>query len=124
MEEISLEELKERLRKEMEKIDDVRLYYTLRQHKVRSIRALEYYKACIVLGLNKLPITVHTVAWLLDKNPQTVLWVLHRLGDVKVLVLKRKLEGRLLEWIINPLFMKKILGEENVESRDQNLLQT
>jgi len=115
MKALTLEDLKGMVRTKAREIDEVRIFYTLRKlgikwFKPQTINVLKY---CIAMHECKLPI----VTWFFKDigiRPDSILSILHTLGDKHVLILKRK-EGRFHEWILHPNFLRAYYDSQNIK---------
>jgi len=111
---LTLEELKKRVFEEAEKIDDVKLYYRLKELKIRYIspRSTSFYVLKVIIALRRLrlPINSNVITWLF-KDKSNIFAVLHNLGDKHLLILKRK--ERIYEWILNEHLLGDFLEGEN-----------
>ncbi|MFZ7138786.1 MAG: hypothetical protein ACOWW1_10275 [archaeon] len=96
------------VKEEMNKLDDVRLFYTCRQFNVKQ-KQLKYVRCLLALDELGLPINSLWVHDILQTDYRSALVSLHNLGDKHVIVLKRK-KGRQLEWVLHPFFKKTAMG--------------
>ena len=89
---------------QMTKFDDVKLYYTCKELKIYR-KSLNVVKVVLALNVLGLPITERLVTLIIGTRQNHS--ALHNLGDKNVLVWKRK--HGILEWIVSPWFIEKIL---------------
>jgi len=113
-ESLTIDQLRTHLLYEMDQVDEIKLFYTLKKMKIKKIGDLNTYKACIVLSEANLPITSNSVAWLLGLNTAQALTRLHRLGDHFFLILDKQKEEKELnkyEWKLHPYFKSIFYGD-------------
>jgi len=89
---------------EMDKIDEVRLFYELKKRKLKYVKLQQrILKVVIALAKMRLPITSCMVNAVFNYDRvNKVIPSLHNLGDKHLLVLKRVI-GRHYEWIPSPM---------------------
>lgn len=101
---------------EMEKVDDVRLFYELRRKQLKFFqKQTTHIKLLIVLTKLHLPITSAMVRFLLNKSSSHNIDSLHSLGDKHLLILKRVI-GRRYEWMASPLLLDLM---ENIDGKKE-----
>lgn len=115
---ITLDELRNMIKNEIKKIDEVKLYFGLKKRKlIRMNTQLENIKLVIVLYKIKLPINSQVFMFFKGCGYEGALSALHCLGDNNILVLKRDLtdfrKGLPNEWCLSEYFIK-ILKEIGV----------
>jgi len=106
MKALTLEDLKDMVHTKARGIDEVRIFYSLKKlgvkwFKPQTVKVLKY---CLAMHECKLPI----VTWFfkdIGLKSDSILSILHTLGDKHVLILKRK-AGKSHEWILHPNFLK------------------
>ena len=101
---LNVEEALEWIRQKTEEIPYHKVYFTLRMMKVKSItkQTIETMRTILSLHEYNIPITTNIIESLTGKNR---IAMLHTLGDKELLILKRE-DRRILEWIVNPIFLK------------------
>ena len=96
----------------IKEIDDTKLYFKLKKHKINykvSGNTFKVLKVMIALkqtGLDK--VTAHIIKYLTGIG-QSSYQILHNLGDNHVL-LKLRGTNEVSEWAISPLFIKELDG--------------
>ena len=117
---MQINELKKLVEEEFSKIEDYKVYYALREYKYKKIspQTIELTKVIIALDKLNIPITCDTVYYFGDtlSSKSNLYLKLHNLGDKHVLLLKRKERG-LLEWVIHPCFKKLLVKYELLEDK-------
>lgn len=108
------------LKNVMNDIPYYKVYFTMREMKIKGIfkKTVELMRACLAINHVGLPITTKLVSSLLDKGRQTATVSLHILGDKQCLTMIRRESstgaGLPIHWLVNPLFMK-YFNRENSE---------
>jgi len=104
---LTVDQLVDLIRKEAERLEDVKIYFALRQYHFRPItkKAVHLVKVCLSIDSLGFPITPRLiqsfVKWQLRDQ-------LHRLGDKHILVLKRRELPSTFEWTVHPTFKKLV----------------
>lgn len=109
---LSFEQIKELVFHEIQKIDDVKLYFTCKELHLRLTRhpaTRQYIKICVALANLGLPITPTFLNALLGKTTSTIYIMLHSLGDKHILTLKRRDSDYNYEYVVSPWFLEKVL---------------
>jgi len=107
------------LRNIMNQIPHHKVYFTMKELKLRRIRTetVDMMRACLAIHHSGLPITTELISILLGKTRGYLAGSLHGLGDKQCLTLKRgessKGRGDPCQWLINPLFIKYYNGEKD-----------
>lgn len=97
------------VRREMEKLNESKVYFECRRAKIRYVyTSLPIIRCVIALQNLGLPITTKMVSVVLDKSQSNVIVQLHSLGDKNILCLKRQ-TGKSYSWIVAQWFLEKIL---------------
>lgn len=93
-------------------------YWRLRTYRVKYIRetTVEVVRCCLAIQSLGIPINTRTIAYMLKKSDSSIVDMMHRLGDLNILVLKRRGHAKnpktqfmrhvRLVWIVHPNFMK------------------
>lgn len=112
----TIEEIREEIRKNFDKIDDVKLFYELKKQKfIRGRKELRSIKTVMSLAKMGLPITSETYAWAAGISAASALSNLHSMGDKKMLVWERTCgmnietkPGGPYRWILSPILANLI----------------
>jgi len=102
------DEIIEQIRDEMSKIEDFRVYYTMRLLGMRKItkKQVKFMKCCLALHYLGLPITVDLLRYVFNISRRyQVLDTLHTLGDKGAILLRLKTKGFFV-WTIPDYFIK------------------
>jgi len=110
----SVDEVLELIREAAEKVDDVKIYYALKQMRLKHVvpSTVNFLKFLVAISELGLPITSGLVSHVCNINLNETLRRLHTLGDRHVLILKRQTQKR-YEWILTPLFKKLYYGKNS-----------
>jgi hypothetical protein len=112
---LTMDEIFKLVHGEMEKIDDVKLFYELRKRQLKYFYHQRIYlKVVIALTKLHLPITSSMLSFIMSKRSSLNIPSLHCLGDKHLLILKRVI-GRHYEWIASPLLLDLIKSIEKNE---------
>ena len=106
---MNLEELEREVRRKLKEIDEVKLYYTLKELGVKRIGDLDTFKICVALHESNVPITSGSVAYFLNISTLNALLKLHRLGDLGFLL--QRSSSPVYLWSLHPRFKIKYYGE-------------
>ena len=102
------EEIIEQIRNEMSKIDNQRVYWTMRLLGMKKItkKQIKFMKCCLALHYLGLPITVDLLRYVFNiRRRHQVLNTLHVLGDKGAIILRLKSRGFFM-WTIPEYFVK------------------
>jgi len=111
------EEIIEQIRDEMSKIEDFRVYYTMRLLGMRKItkKQIKFMKCCLALHYLGLPITVDLLRCVFNiPYDHQVSSTLHILGDKGAIILKLKSKGFFM-WTVPDYFIKVFENPREVE---------
>lgn len=93
-------------------------YWRLKAYKVKYLRetTVEVVRCCLAIQSLGIPINTKTIAYMLKASDSSIVDMMHRLGDLNILVLKRRghiknpkttfMYGVRLVWLVHPNFMK------------------
>ena len=116
---MNFDEIIARLIETMNDIPDDKIYFTLRQFRVKYIKpeTVRVVGACLALQAYGLPVTTRLLCALLKLDPMLasggLAARLHTLGDKKVLILKRPetlYRSGQYEWVVSPQFLQRFKG--------------
>jgi len=117
--ELNLQELREHVLKEAQKIDDWSLYWFLRSKNIKYLlptnKSFRLLKYAIILHRLGLPITSSLISFINGINSRNIIQALHQLGDKHLLIFKRK-PGKHYEWMLNTQLLGVFLEGENKTS--------
>ena len=107
-ESLTLNEVKDLINTKASEVSDVKVFYSLKQMKIKRIspKTIQAVKLCIGLETLGLSINTNTLCFLLDICPETIRQRLHILGDKKVLNLVRGSKGVAHKWMLSDVFKK------------------
>jgi len=104
--ELGMDEVLKLIEQRFNDIEDHRIYYSLRDMKVRWIGSSgrEMVKFCVAIDEMGLPITTPLVATLMDKAPSNVRTSLHHLGDKKIITLIHGGKSPIQKWFLSSIY--------------------
>ena len=110
----------ELIRNQMEEIPIHRVYYTMKQMRIKPVtpKMVKRMRGCLSIHLMGLPITTRLLGEVLNRPSGGLPQPLHNLGDKNCLVLKRGSKRTGHEWVVHPVFMRHYNGEiDDAEER-------
>jgi len=124
------EDILQLVRGVMDRIDDVKLYYEIRNLNRKYYLKMGYHdrstlKGIIALSILGLPITTFTLGSVVDRGLSSVLNTLHALGDKGLLEIET-LGKKYYRWHTTPIFDEfavNVLGEDLIEKIKNEILE-
>ena len=123
----TVNEVLEYIQEHYDHVDEVQVYYVLRQYHVRKLResGRELVRWCVAIERAGFTITSPLLSYVTGRSIGNLISTLHNLGDRHILILKRKPLARYkqrgheatrffqhvaLEWQVHPAFLKYFNG--------------
>jgi len=110
MAELSDEEIITLIKTEMAKVDRDRVYWVLRDMKIKGIfeATVDVLVICVALHKLGIPITSELTPCLRNRDRGTIVTICHALGDKNVLTMVRGRKSKYLFWMLSETFKKKM----------------
>jgi hypothetical protein len=106
-----------KIKADTNKLDDGKVYYTLREFGFKPIRERLFNSTKAIIAANNNGIkhmTAQILSSLVDAPETQCLNFLHNLGDKKVLIwLRESYKTPRMRWVLNPDFLRRYNGETN-----------
>ena len=115
---VNLDELLVEMKSKYDNLDNSAIYYPLRRLKINRVSdsMVNLMKVCLIANEYGFDVTIPFVSYFIGTSDRaSLLWRLHRLGDNKLILLKRDGKsgrGNHCRWILGESFKNAYYGDK------------